>query len=155
MLCVLRSIYCPFCCKSSKSIDSINSQNTFVCLDISSCLISIHSRWWLNWCFRTSLCVLVFSQWNSRWSMVWSFWPHIHLALSLSLNRYLCACVRARVCVRARACVYECLTPLTQSLHINLLTTTTWQNSISIKKNWVYFCTQFMCTVCFLWSCVL
>ena len=87
MLCFLRSLYSSFCSTSSISIVSINSQNTFLCLDISSCLFSIQFRSCLIWCFRISRCVLVFSQWNRRWSMVWSLWPHVHLASSLMLNR--------------------------------------------------------------------
>ena len=39
MLCLFRFIYYTFCIKSSKSIESINSQNTLVCLDISFFLI--------------------------------------------------------------------------------------------------------------------
>jgi len=88
MLCLLRFIYFSFCIKSSKSIDSINSQNTLVCLDISSGLNFVQFCCWLVWCIRVSLCVLVLSQWNGRWSMVWSLWPHIHLASSLRLNRW-------------------------------------------------------------------
>ena len=88
MLCLFRFIYYTFCIKSSKSIDSINSQNTLLCLDISYCLNSIQFRCWLVWCIRASLCVLVLSQWNRRWSLVWSLWPHIHLASSLRLNRW-------------------------------------------------------------------
>jgi hypothetical protein len=119
MLCLLVVIYCSFCCKSSKSIDSIQSQNTFLCLDISYFLDSFQFCCWFVCCFRTSRCMLVFSQRNNRWSMVWSSWPHMQLASSLRLNRlrytlviytyiyiFMYLSLYMHLCVRARAPVW-------------------------------------------------
>jgi len=75
-------------CMSSKSIDSIKALNSFQYLDMSSCLLSGQFLCLLIWCFRSSCCVLVLVQWNRRWSMVWSPWPHEHLASSRRFKRW-------------------------------------------------------------------
>ena len=51
----------------SKSIDSINAQNSFWCFIMRSCLLAGQVP---ICCFMTSRWALVFAQWNRRWSMI-------------------------------------------------------------------------------------
>jgi len=116
MLCFLWSLYCSFYSKSSKSIESKNFQNTFLCLDISSCLISIQFLSWLIWCFRTSRCVLVFSHWNRRWSTTLRYTygassfpcyvPLLLISISLSIAVHIrnVFCVPCTVCDNMQQC---------------------------------------------------
>jgi hypothetical protein len=79
-----RTLYC----RSLKSIDFIKALNKFRYLDTSSCLLAGQFPFLIVCCFRTSLCVWVFVQWNSRWSVVGSPWPQMHVASSRSLKRW-------------------------------------------------------------------
>jgi len=130
MLCFLWSLYCSFSGKGSKSIESINSQNSFLCLDISSCLISIQFLSWLIWCFRTSCCVLVFSHWNRRCIYVCMFvrmsvWMYVCMRIymfmyvCIYINIHIiyvyvrmyvwtcvCLCMYICICVRMYICLY-------------------------------------------------
>jgi hypothetical protein len=80
--------YWSLCCRSSKSINSIQALNIFRCLDMRSCLLAGHFFCLLIWYFRSSRWVLVLVQWNRRWFMVWSPWPQEHAASSRRLNRW-------------------------------------------------------------------
>jgi len=53
---------CSSCCSWSKSIDSINSLYTFVCLVINSCLLNCNLIGLFIWRLSMSLCSLVFVQ---------------------------------------------------------------------------------------------
>ena len=54
-----------FCCKLSKSIDSIYSLNTFLCFVISYNLFAGHFFFVLSWSFIRSLYFLVSTHWNN------------------------------------------------------------------------------------------
>jgi hypothetical protein len=68
--------YLSPCCSWSKSIDSINSLYSFLCLAISSCLLSCNLIGLLIRRLSKSLCSLVFMQLKRRRSFVWFsvFW---------------------------------------------------------------------------------
>ena len=70
--------------KLSNSIDSMNAQNSFLCLVMKSSLLAGQVA---IWCFRTSSWALVFAHWNRLWSMVWYSLPQVHFASSLRWNR--------------------------------------------------------------------
>jgi hypothetical protein len=75
------------CYRSSKSIDSIKAINEFLYFVTSSCLLAGQFPFWIMHCFRTSLCVWIVVHWFSRWSVVWSPCPQMHVASSRSLKR--------------------------------------------------------------------
>ena len=68
----------------SKSIDSMNAQNSFLCLVMRSSLLAGQVP---ICCLRTPRWALVFAHWNRIWIMVWYSLPHVHFAFSLRWNR--------------------------------------------------------------------
>ena len=68
----------------SKYIDSMNAQNSFLCLVMRSSLLAGQV---LVCCFRTSRWALVFAHWSRIWSTFWYSLPHVHVASSLRWNR--------------------------------------------------------------------
>jgi hypothetical protein len=73
---------------SSKSIDSVKVMNESWYFVMSSCLLAGQVPCLSMHCFRTSLCVCNIVQWFSRWYVVWSPCPQMHVASSLSLKRW-------------------------------------------------------------------
>jgi len=78
--------YCSSCCSWSKSIVSINSLYTFVCLPINYCLLSCNLIGLFIRRLSMYLFSFVFMQLNMMWSIVWCSFPQIHVASSLSSN---------------------------------------------------------------------
>ena len=94
------------CYNNSKLIDSMKVMKESRYFVMSSCLLAGHFPFLSTFCFKTSLCVFIAAQCFSRWSVVWSPCPQMHVASSSILKRWRYALVCMHVCVCVCVCMY-------------------------------------------------